>query len=905
MQCILQAAALFLFTAATAAQTYTISTFAGGGLPVNILGSSASIGFDSRLAVDSTGSVYIACHQYNSILRLDAKSGLLTLFAGNGTPGFSGDGGPATSAQLNFGQTYKGGGLAIDATGALYIADTTNRRIRKVSGGIISTVAGSAKDIFVSDLSGPALEANFSYPNSLAIDQAGNLYILDYPSSVWKLSKGQISLAIGSPNAPGSTADNVPANKVALKNPRALAVNPSGELYIADDDLVRKVSGGAMITVAGSRDGPYINDSGPATSALLQTPTAISFDSAGTLYIAEFNGIRVRKVAAGIITPFAGNGIKLDGGDNGPALNAGFSGPTDIAADSSGNVYIADGNRIRKVSAGIITNVAGGGAPLGDNGPATAAQFSYPTSLAVDAAGNVFVTDFGHRRVRKISGGIVTTVASTPYPVGLTLDSAGSLYFSDAIDNRIYKLSPTGPPSTVAGHGGSGSVGDGGPATSELLSFPTQITTDQTGNLYILEEVGSRVRKVAPNNQITTVAGNSFTAKSPEGAAPTASLYKPSGLASDGQNLYIAENGAFRILKIANGVRTTIAGNGAADTGPAINVAVNPALAQIALDSSGSLYFIDYGPGSLPNARIRKISGGAITTIAGAPGLGFNGEAGPALKAVLIGPSGIAVDRVGNIYFSDGFTNRIFVLKPTVLPAITAVNNAASNLGGPIAPGEIVALTGSALGPEKLVLAQPNSEGVYSADLAQTSVRFNGLAAPLIYTSARQLAAIVPYGLTGQNAQVMVTYQGEASLPFGVAIAPAAPALFTADSTGRGQAAVLNQNGSVNSAANPAAALSYISLFATGEGQTKPAGVDGKPAASPLPSPLLPVSVTIGGQIIGPAQLLYAGAAPGQVAGLMQINVQIPANTFGPSVPVTIQVGTTASPAGTTISVVP
>jgi uncharacterized protein (TIGR03437 family) len=235
-------------------------------------------------------------------------------------------------------------------------------------------------------------------------------------------------------------------------------------------------------------------------------------------------------------------------------------------------------------------------------------------------------------------------------------------------------------------------------------------------------------------------------------------------------------------------------------------------------------------------------------------------------------------------------------------PAIGAVANAASNLSGAIAPGEIVVLFGSSFGPAQLTSAHAGSDGLYDAQLAGTSVQFNGISAPMIYASSTQVAAIVPYEVTGNNAQVAVTYQGQSSAPTTVAVAAAAPGLFTLGSTGQGQAAAVNQDGSINTSSAPAPVGSIISLYATGEGQTSPAGVDGKPATAPLPTPVLPVTVTIGGVTINDLQ--YVGGAPGEVAGLLQINVQIPAGiTAGSAVPVLIRVGSATSQAGVTIAV--
>jgi uncharacterized protein (TIGR03437 family) len=234
-------------------------------------------------------------------------------------------------------------------------------------------------------------------------------------------------------------------------------------------------------------------------------------------------------------------------------------------------------------------------------------------------------------------------------------------------------------------------------------------------------------------------------------------------------------------------------------------------------------------------------------------------------------------------------------------PSIAAVTNAASNLPGAISPGEIVALYGVGIGPAQLVTAAPGSNGYYGTQLANTSVSFNGIPAPMIYTWATQVAAIVPYGITGTTAQVTVTYQGQTSAAASVSIAPSAPGVFSLDSTGQGQAAAINQDGiTVNGAASPAKIGDYISLYATGEGQTTPTGLDGKPASAPYPKPNLPVTVTIGGQN---APVQYAGGAPGMVAGLMQVNVQIPAGIqTGNAVPVVLRVGDAFSQSGVTIA---
>lgn len=232
--------------------------------------------------------------------------------------------------------------------------------------------------------------------------------------------------------------------------------------------------------------------------------------------------------------------------------------------------------------------------------------------------------------------------------------------------------------------------------------------------------------------------------------------------------------------------------------------------------------------------------------------------------------------------------------------SLSSVANAASGGGGSIAPGEIVVLYGSGLGPAQLVQDLINNVGLVDTQLAGTTVLFNGTPAPLIYTSTAQVAAVVPYSVFGSAAQVTVTYQGQTSTSLFVGVASSAPGVFTLDSSGKGQAAAVNQDGSINTAGTPAKSGDIISIFVTGEGQTSPNGVDGKPATFPYPKPNLPVTVTIGGQTATP---LYAGGAPGEVAGLMQVNVQIPNGIQTGSVPLVVQVGSVSSQPGVTVAV--
>jgi uncharacterized protein (TIGR03437 family) len=242
-----------------------------------------------------------------------------------------------------------------------------------------------------------------------------------------------------------------------------------------------------------------------------------------------------------------------------------------------------------------------------------------------------------------------------------------------------------------------------------------------------------------------------------------------------------------------------------------------------------------------------------------------------------------------------------FTVGSAATPTVTAIANSASYASGRVSPGEIVAIFGTNLGPVQLANLTLTSAGLVSTNLAGTTVTFNGYPAPLWYTSAGQVAAIVPYEVSGSSsAQVVVTYQNVASAPFAVTVAPSVPGIFTANSSGTGLVSARNQDLTIHSPANPIVAGDVIVLYATGEGQTNPAGVDGLPANTVYPKPVLPVTVTIGNQ---PAQVGYAGGAPGFVAGAMQINATVPPSVNGIAVPITVQVGTAASAAGVTMAV--
>jgi len=617
--------------------------------------------------------------------------------------------------------------VAADQIGNIYFVTNLNCIFQvSVRLGTITRIAGTSQAGYSGD-GGPAPDARlfaadpsdepqFGFPGGLVLDNSGSLYFSDAGNHrVRRVARGIITTVAGNGTA-GHAGDGGLATGAQLDYPGGLAIDVQGNLYIADLGQIRMVSPtGVMSTVA------QVGASG------------IAVDKSGNLYLAS--GAYVRKLSpAGTLTVVAGNGQIGDGGDGGPATNAQLIGPTGVGLDDSGNLYIADVSRVRKVSPdGTISTVAGGGSALFGGGPATSERIDVE-AIALDNAGNLYIaSDFYVRRVN--SDGVIFTIAgnaASPFysgdggqalnarlngPRGLAVDPLGNLYIADSENYRVRKVSPgTNVITTAVGTGVSGFSGDGGPATSAQIQSPLGLAADSQGNLYIGD--GSRVRKVLANGTILSVAGTGAFGYSGDGGPATAAqITIPSGLAVDRSgNLYILDTENNRVRKVTpDGIITTFAGTGvpgfSGDGGPAVSAqlgitdhihGINPT--GLAIDGAGNLYIADDG-----NVRVRKVSpDGIITTVAGsAIVLGYSGDGGLATEAQMNFPAALAADQAGNLFIAEG--TRIRKVTSTGIITTVAANGSGISADAPGAAVELGSPAGLAIGAQgRIYLSDPN-----------------------------------------------------------------------------------------------------------------------------------------------------------------------------------------------------
>lgn len=624
-----------------------ITTLAGSGAPGyggdNGPSEKALLSSPLDVAMDASGNLYIADSANNRIRRVDPNN-TITTFAGSGSYGYSGDGGSAVQAALGHPN-----GVAACPDGNIYIADSDNNRIRKVTPkGVISTVAGTGQIGYGGD-DGPATLAKLWCPTAVICDSLSNLYIADMQNQRVRFvdAKSGIITTIAGTGTMGYTGDGDLAVRAALKYPMRLALDGKGNLYVSvvgdsSNGFVRYVDArGYMWPLAGSGTAGSDGDGGAALRAQLDPVGGVAATLEGEVYVSvigQSNAVsprnRVRWIdASRIIHPAVGGGI----GDGGPAVDAvidprGVS----VAIDQRGNsnLYIADGklNRIRQVDGrtGVIQTIAGTGVAgySGDGGPATKAALNMPYDVVAVSDGSLVVADYNNNAIRRIaSDGTITTIAGTGaigtgcaagpatrlglyYPTSVTIDRNGNVLIADRSNNCIRRVSPLGAMDTVAGTGKAGFGGDGGAATTAQLNNPSGVVADEKGGFYIADAVNSRIRYVDSQGNIRTITGNGYAGFSGDGgAALFAQVNVPSAVDIDGfGNLFITDsrNQRMRWIDASTGLIYTVAGNGSlgddGDGGSAVLARVSD-VSGVGVDPTGTDLFVSQSK----FARVRHV----------------------------------------------------------------------------------------------------------------------------------------------------------------------------------------------------------------------------------------------------------------------------------------------------------
>lgn len=783
----------------------TITTFAGtewvfGGDGKPAL--SAPLGDVDSVTLDPGGNLVFADPDNAIVARLN-RDRSLTVLAGNGLQGYSGDGGPAISASL-----FSPQGVAYDSKGNLYIADQINCRVRRVDpNGVITTVAGTGVAGFTGN-GGPAVDATIYEPTALAIDSSDNIYFSDNLNTVIRKidTNGTISLVAGNPQAT-YYGEGVAATQASLGDIEDIAAAPKGVLYLADSayHVIRKIdtNTGIITTAAGTPLQPgYGGDNGPATQALLNSPAGVAVDSAGNIYISDTNNFVIRKIDGnGTITTFAGSG-KYGFSPDGPAGSAQFRSIFGLVVDAANNLYVADADnhRVRRITNGTVLTVAGNGIDgvgtfrfIPDQTPASNAFLFEPFGISFDFNGNLLVADSSNNRIRKISpGGAVSTIAGNggnefsgdtgpavsagiAGPTDVVASKSGSIYIADSGNDRIRRIAPNGVITTVAGNGNQGYNGDGGAAVQSSLYHPFQVLVDSAEDLYIADTYNNLVRKVS-GGIISTIAGNlKETYAGDNGPATSASLNWPTGLALDAaaNNLYIADylNGRIRKVALAGGTITTIAGGGTQAVTAGSSLA--PLQAKIGrpygllLDGNGNLYVSNMVTNPSANQVYRiSLALNTITLVAGNGAQGFTGDGGPATLASLNFPSGLALDSTGSLFIADTVNNRIrqILVAPVTLQTSPSSLTFSAKSDGPLTDAQSIQVSTQIAGtpgpavPYTLATSTTDGGNWLSANVGTNSTSPNTSA--LAATTPSNVQAFVdPSNLTAGK-----TYQGSITI---------------------------------------------------------------------------------------------------------------------------------------------
>jgi sugar lactone lactonase YvrE len=630
---------------------------AGGFGNVDGTGPMARFNRPNGVAVDKSGHLYVADSGNHTIRKITPTGEVTTLAGTRGTRG-SADG---LGSAASFCQPID---IAVDDAGNLYVADSGNHTIRKITpAGEVTTLAGTAGS--VGDTDGCGTQARFHFPIGIAVDHAGNVFVSSrLQHTIRKIdATGLVTTLAGATGMRGN-ADGI-GSAARFASPFGLAVDKAGNVYVADkgNHTIRKVSpDGTVSTLAGVAEVSG-SDDGPGAAARLSSPTGIAVDSSGTLYVTEPTNVTIRKITAhGTVETLAGSPTSNENAD-GIGASAGFHHPTGIAVDGSGNLHVADKHSIRTISqAGKLTTLAGAAPILGHEDGLETARFSGPEGIAVDSSSNVYVADNAGFRIRKIlPTGFTTTLTGKtgisddetsalffPFPDGVAVDSFGNVYVTNWGDHTIRKTTSAGVTTTLAGLAGTSGSADGAGLAARFYS-PAGIAVDGAGNLYVADKGNHALRKITPAGEVATLAGSAGACGNADGAGAAARFNYPTGIAIDNiGNLYVGDSGNHTIRKITPaGVVTTLAGSagsaGSADgTGTAARF---NSPNGIAVDGTGNVYVADR-----ENHTIRKITpAGVVTTVVGQAGIASFVPG--ALPGLLTAPIGVAIGG-GTLYIT-------------------------------------------------------------------------------------------------------------------------------------------------------------------------------------------------------------------------------------------------------------
>ena len=598
------------------------------------------------------------------------------------------------------------GGVSVDRAGNFYVADSGNHTIRKITpSGEVSTLAGQAG--VGGNLDGTGSAARFDHPRGTAVDGAGNVYVADPYANVIRMVApgGQVSTLAGLPYNSGSEDGALSVSR--FNQPVSLAVDNAGVVYVADygDSTIRKITPeGVVSTLAGSAGMNGVAN-GLGSAARFRHPNGIAVDSLGNVYVADSGNQVIRKITpGGVVSTFAGIS-EYEGSVDGAEGTARFSGPSGMAMDNLGNLYVADwsSHTIRRITpGGMVTTLAGSAFVSGGaDGTGNKARFDVPSSLTVDSSGNVFVADQNNHALRKVTPlGTVSTFAGLPgsgatdgngnvarfhHPQGVATDSAGNLFVSEVANHTIRKITPLGAVSTFAGLAGTSGYSDGTSGEARF-SGPGGTAVDSAGNVFVADTQTQTIRKIIPGGLVSTLAGSAWNPGSTDGTGSAAQFNSPVGVAVDNAgNVYVADRLNHTIRKITSGgTVTTLAGSakvpGSAD-GKGSAARFNSPVG-VAVDSAGNLYVAEF---AYESSAIRKITpDGIVSTLAGLAGsVGWTDGAGSEARFLL--PLGVATDHAGYVYVSDNGNETIRKITPGGL--VSTLGGAVLSPGSADGPG--------------------------------------------------------------------------------------------------------------------------------------------------------------------------------------------------------------------------